>query len=93
MLSRTRRDIQKFVEFLTIQKKNLDEDYWDNLKQVLMYLKGTKHVKLTLKEDFMSIMRWWVDVYFNTHEDFKFHTGSMMTLGKYDVVISSRKIK
>ena len=58
---------------------------WGNLKSLLNYLKGKKHMKLKFKVGSMSMVRWWIDAYFNTHEDCKCNTGSMMSLDKGEV--------
>jgi hypothetical protein len=59
--TRVRRDIQTVVAFLTTRVKRPDEDDWGKLKRLLRYLKGTKHLKLTLSVDTLSRIRWWVD--------------------------------
>ena len=91
--ARARRDIQLAVAFLTTRVKQPDEDDWGKLRRVLKYLKGTKHMKLTLSIDDMNTVRWWVDASDRTHEDCKGHTGSMMSLGKGAAISGSRKIK
>ena len=45
------RDIQTAVAFLTTRVKRPDEDDWGKLKRLLKYLKGTRHMKLTLGVD------------------------------------------
>eukprot|EP00804_Cyclotella_cryptica_P004278 CCRYP_013488-RB/>CCRYP_013488-RB protein AED:0.37 eAED:0.20 QI:0/-1/0/1/-1/0/1/0/257 len=79
---RVRRDIQTAVAFLTTRVKRPDEDDWGKLKRVLKYLKGTKHMSLTLSLEDMSVIRWWVDVSYNAHHDCRGQTGAMMSLGK-----------
>ena len=46
-----RRDIQTAVAFLTTttRVKKPDEDDWGKLKRVLKYLKGTKHMRFSIK--------------------------------------------
>ena len=51
MSSRSRRNIQLPVDIITTRVKFPDEDDWDNLKGVIKYLKGTKHMKFTLSVD------------------------------------------
>ena len=80
------------MAFLTTRVKNTNEDDWGNMKRLLKYLKGIRHMKFTLKVDSMSMVIWWVDASCNTHECCKGHTGFMMYLGKRKVVISPRKI-
>ena len=91
--SRSRRDIQTAVAFLTTRVKGPDEDDWGKLKRVLRYLKGTKHMKLTLSIDNMNVIKWWIDASDRTHMDCKGHTGGMMSLGKGAIMSYSSKQK
>ena len=89
--SRVRRDIQTTVAFLTTRVKRPDEDDWGKLKRLLKYLKGTKHMKLTLRVDSLNCIRWWVDASYNVHDDCRGHTGAMMSLGRGAEISFSRK--
>jgi hypothetical protein len=91
--TRVRRDIQTVVAFLTTRVKKPDEDDWGKLKRLLKYLKGTKHMKLTLRVDNLGIMLWWVDASYNVHDDCRGHTGAMMSMGKGAPISFSRKQK
>ena len=91
--TRVRRDIQTAVALLTTRIKKPDEDDWGKLKWVLKYLKGTKHMSLTLNVEDMSVIRWWVDASYNAHHDSRGQTGAMMSLGKGAVMNFSRKQK
>jgi hypothetical protein len=91
--TRVRRDIQTVVAFLTTRVKKPDEDDWGKLKRLLKYLKGTKHMKLTLSVDSLSTIRWWVDASYNVHDDCRGHTGAMMSLGRGAPISFSRKQK
>ena len=93
MSQRDRIYIQTYVLFLTARVKKPNEYNWVNLKRLFKYLKGTRHTKLTITVYSIYMVRWWVDAFYNTRKDFKSHTGSMMSLGKVEVVSSSRKIK
>ncbi len=92
-LSRTRRDIQTAIAFLTTCVKAPDEDGWGKLKRVIKYLNGTKTLKLHLLADSLSIIQWYVDVSHQTHEDCKGHTGAFLTLGAGATTSSSNKQK
>jgi hypothetical protein len=81
------------VAFLTTRVKKPDEDDWGKLKRLLKYLKGTKHLKLTLSVDSLSKVLWWVDASYNVHDDCRGHTGAMMSLGKGAPISFSRKQK
>jgi hypothetical protein len=54
--SQVRRDIQTAISFLTTRVKDPDKDNWGKLKQVLKYLNGTKHLKLTLEADRLKLV-------------------------------------
>ena len=70
-----------------------NEDDWGKLKHVLKYLKGTRGLKLTLYVNDMSTIKWWIDVSYATHDDYKGHRGAMMSLGKGAVISASNKHK
>ena len=63
------------------------------MKRVLKYIKVTRHMKLALIVDSMSLLRWWVDESLKTQEYYKGHSVSMIYLVKGVVVSSSRKKK
>ena len=63
------------------------------MKRALKYLKGTRHMKLTVSVDNMNTIHWWVDASYSTHWDCKGHTGMMMSLGKGSLRSFSRKQK
>ena len=90
---RARRDIQLAVAFLTTRVKKPDEDDWAKLRRVLQYLLGTLNLKLTLKVDDLSTIRWFVDASYAIHPDCKGHTGAVMTLGKGAMTSTSTKQK
>ena len=79
LCNQSRQDIHVAVAFLTTRVKKPDVDDWGKLRRVLKYLKGTKHMKLTLTIDDLSMIRWWVDASDWTHMDCKGHTGLMMS--------------
>ena len=68
-------------------KKN-DEFNLGKLKRVLKSLKITRHVKLTLTVDYISMEILWVGASYNFHKEHKGHTGSTMSLGKVAAVSS-----
>ena len=79
--------------FFTTRVKTPDEDDWGKLKCVFRYIKGTRGMVLTLSADYLSIVKWWVDASYASHDDCKGHTGAMMSLGKGAVMSFSRKRK
>ena len=91
MSSRARRDIQTAVAFLMTRVCVPDKDNWGKLKRILKYLKGTRDLKLTLFVDYMSMIKWWIDVSYTTHDDCKGHRGAIMSLGKGVTINASNK--
>ena len=54
--------------FLTTRIKRAYEDYWRDIKRVFKYLKGTKHMKILLRVESLSVVKLWIDDSYNTHE-------------------------
>jgi hypothetical protein len=71
MATRACWDRKTTVAFLTTRVKAPDEDDWKKLKQVLQYLNGTKHLKLTISVNNLGILKWYVDGSHNVHCDWK----------------------
>ena len=76
---RARPDIQHVIAFLSTRVRFPDEDDWKKLLRLLMYLKGTIELELTLGGDNLSIVKWWVDASYACHNDMKGHTGATMS--------------
>ena len=93
LYARARRDIQTSVAFLTTRFKKPYEDGWFKLRRVLKYLKGNISLKLTLKVDDLSIIKWYVDSSYTIHVDCKVHNGAMMSVGGGAVTSFSWKHK
>jgi hypothetical protein len=91
--SRSRKDIQTAVSFLTTRVKHPDEDDWEKLKRLLKYIRGTIYMPLILKADSLNIIKWWVDASYATHGDCRGHTGATMSLGRGSVIGMSKKQK
>ena len=81
------------MAFLTTRVKKPDEDDWGKLRRCLSYLEGTMYVKLTLEVNDLRVIEWWVDASYTTHDDFKGHSGGMMSLGKGATTSASNKQK
>ena len=91
MISQSSRDIHIELSFITTILKRMYEDDWGKLKRVLKYLKGTKHMKLILRLDSLSVVNWWVYASYNTHDDFRIRTGFIIILVKGGVFSLSLK--
>ena len=69
------------VVFITTIIKAPDKDYLRKLKRVMKYSQGALGVKLTLRVYSLSVIKWWVNKSFVTHNNFWVNTGVMMYLG------------
>ena len=78
---RARPDTQTLVSFLTKRARSPDEDDRLKLRQYLMYLKRTIHMKLRITVDSLSTITWYVDASCSVHYACEGHTGMMMILG------------
>ena len=79
---RARPDIGVSIAFLTKRVSRATVEDWEKLRRCLAYLRDTIDMPLRLKIDDLTIVKTWVDVAFAVHEDFKSHTGNMISLGK-----------
>jgi hypothetical protein len=82
LCKRARPDIQQAILVLCMRVRDLNQADWEKLMRVMKYLNGTKGENLTLSADGLRVFKWYVDACFAVHQDFKSHTGAMMTLGK-----------
>ena len=90
---RARPDILSTVSVLTTRVRHPNRSDWNKLIRLLKYLNGTRGDYLTLRADDLQIIKWYVDVSFAVHPDFKSHTGGMMTMGKGVIQSISKKQK
>ena len=49
--------------------------------RLLIYIRGTLHMPLILRDKILSVIKWWVYAPFATHPDRKGHTLAMMSMG------------
>ena len=90
---RARPDVQTGVSFLTTRVKEPDKDDWGKLRHILMYLKGTLHMKRHVSAESLTSIIWWVDGSYGTHWDSKGHTGAVISMGRGALVNVLRKHK
>ena len=90
---RARPDIQLTVSHLCTRVKQPTVSDWDKLVRMMKYLNGTRRKVLTLSADNLRIIKWYVDASFAVHDDYKSHTGAVMTFGNGAVQSISRKQK
>jgi hypothetical protein len=92
-MSKCCEDIQLAAAFLTTRVKSPNKDYWGKLVCILRYLRGTCYLSLSLSTDSVNIIQWYVDASHQVHDNFRDHTGAMMTLGCGAAMSSSNKQK
>ncbi len=93
MSKRARADIQPTSVGLCTHVKSPDESGWTKLTSMMKYLNGKKNKVLKLSANNLNVVKWYVDVTFTVHPDFKSHTGAVMTFGEGAVQNLSRKQK
>jgi len=93
LCKRARPDIHTGISVLTTRVKGPNEDDWKKLVRVLKYLNGTRKDKLILSADDLSVFKWYVDIAFAVHPDFKGQTGGTLTLGQGSPFSNSKKQK
>ena len=59
----------------------------------MKYLNGTQNMMLTLAANDLHVVKWYVDVSYAVHPNFKSHTGWVMTMGQGAVQLGSSKQK
>ena len=55
---------------------------WGGMKRLLKYLKGTKHMKLTLGVESLLVFKWWIDTSYKTHYNCKGRIVAMVILSR-----------
>eukprot|EP00957_Ditylum_brightwellii_P210033 15364497-Ditylum_brightwellii.AAC.6 len=71
---RARHDIQTAVAFLTMRVKLPDKDNSKKLRWVILYLKGTLDLVLTLCASNLNVTKWWVDGSYTVYPVMQEHT-------------------
>lgn len=88
-----RLDIQTAVAFLCTRVQKPTDNDLIKLARTVKYLRTTKELTLKLKALNIQSMKWWIDAVFRVHNDYKSHTGGMMSLGTGACYAISRKQK
>lgn len=90
---RSRPDIQPTIAVLATRVKTPSEADWIKMVKLLKYLNGSRRKCLCLRIDKLNVLKWYVDVSFGVHPDFKSHTGGILTMGHGAMISMSRKQK
>jgi len=81
LCKRARPDTQTVISALCTRVKEPTQDDWCKLLCCMRYLNATRGDELILSADDLRVMKWYVDVGFAIHPDFKSHTGGGVTMG------------
>ena len=81
LTKRARPHIHTAVAVMCTRVQQPQESKWGKLLRMMKYLNGTKDTCLKLSVESLSIIKWFVDVAFAVHPDFKSHTGAVMSFG------------
>ena len=95
LANRARPDLQTAVSSLCTRVRQPDEEDRKKLQRTMHYLEATIWLPLTLEapNNGVTVVKWWVDALYGTHDDFKGHTGAAMSLGKGHPYLASKKQK
>ena len=85
LCKRDRPYILTTIAYLTTRVKEPDIDNWKKLRKIIQYLYATKDLVLTLNNDKLNIIKWFVDASHGVHDDMKGKTGVTITLGKSSI--------
>ena len=81
MMPRGRNYTHIAVDFLTKGVHETDNDDWQKLQQLLLYLCGTIYIPLILRDVILNVTKWWVYALYGLHGDTRENTGSTMYVG------------
>ena len=91
LCKRARPDTQTAIAALCTRVKAPTQDDWVKLMRYMRYLNDTRDDDLTLSADDLRVLKWYTDVGFAIHPDFKSHTGGDLTFGRGCPLSLSRK--
>ena len=93
LTKRSRPDIQPSIAYVCTRVRAPTQGDWKKLVRMMKFLNATKEDVLTLSADNLRVIKWYVDASFAVHEDYKSHTGAVMTMGGGAIQSMSRKQK
>jgi len=90
---RTRPDLLLTVSFLTTRVQAPTEEDMQKLQRALKYVNGTRTLGLRLVYDPANTIHAYIDASYGVHEDYRSHTGMVISLGSGSVDVRSTKQK
>jgi hypothetical protein len=81
------------IAYLSTRVQRPTEDDWKKLRRLIQFIRATQEDVLTLKADNSHVINWHVDAAFAVHDDFKSHTGAVISIGSGAIIAGSTKQK
>ena len=78
-------DIHKMVVVLSTRVKEPNVTDCKKLVIMIKYLNGTKKNYLLVSDDYLKVIKWYMDASFVVHPGFKSRTGAIMTIGRGEI--------
>ena len=93
LCKRARPDIQTAIALMCTRVKDPRQDDWYKLIRLMKWLSQTRDDCLTLRAEQLEKVYWYIDAAFAVHDDFKSHTGVVMTFGEDSGAVISMSCK
>ena len=90
---RTRPATRTAVSFLTTRVREPDQDDWLKLAHLMMYIRGTIDLPLTLSANGTGMLKWYVYRWYGVHPNMRGHSGVGLSMGTGFPISSSMKHK
>ena len=71
------------VSFLTTRVRDPDQDYWLKLAHLMMYIRRTIDLPLTLSANGTGMLKWYVDGSYRIHPNMRGHSGGGLSMGTW----------
>ena len=76
-----RPDTGTAVSFLTTRVREPDQDDWLKLPHLMMYIRGTLDLILTISANGTGMLKWYVDGSYGVHPNIREHSGGGFSMG------------
>jgi hypothetical protein len=93
LCKRGRQDIQPGIAFLATRTTCSTQEDWNKLLKLMNYLKATQELTPKMSADTTCTTKWYVDASFAVHDDYRSHTGAVLSLGTGAITSISTKQK
>ena len=88
-----RPDTGTSVSFLTTRVRAPDQDDWLKLPHLMMYIRGTIYLPLTLSANGTIMLKWYVYGFYGVNPNMRGHSGGLLSIGTGLPISSSTKKK